>query len=206
MAAGNYRATGADRDARSIDGLRLAANEVSAAESRDDARASSRLNRRRAAEWIDTLGDERHAGRGILKGLSMASPESDLPRGFADAIAHKRDAVRDRERIRLAVHSALRHAAPADVDEPFDAWRKPGGLQLIHDYLDTLIDVVRADPDGGVDAWRAAAKDRLCPGCKESIGGHYCPLPAANACLFERHLDLVTETIRRSIAAPDEHA
>lgn len=101
-----------------------------------------------------------------------------------------------REAIRQAVHSALRRAAPDLVGAPFEEWQQPGGVQLIHDHLEVLIDIVERAPDAGIDAWRAEVRRRICPGCRDQLSSGFCILREARACTMDAHLAVVAEAIK----------
>ncbi len=101
-----------------------------------------------------------------------------------------------REKVRLAVHSAMGTAFPELVSAPFEDWKKPGGIQLIHDHIETLIEIVQAAPDGGADAWRKEILKRICPGCRERFASGFCWLRETDGCALETSLDIVAAAIK----------
>ena len=106
-----------------------------------------------------------------------------------------------REEIRLAVHSALRHQFPDLVTPSFDAWRKPGSLQMIHDHLGLFIEILDESPDMTLEGFREAVEQRMCPGCHEQLPSGYCPLRATRLCAVQKCMNVVYDTIRHQLAA-----
>ena len=110
------------------------------------------------------------------------------------------DQCHRREQIRLAVHSALRHRFPDLVMQPFEAWRQPGALQIIHDHLDLFIQILEETPDICLEAYRAQLRERLCPGCSEQLPSGFCALRATGQCAVNRCTQAIYETIRAEMA------